>query len=66
MQQIQKFKDRIRIGPEGWVANENFDAAKQVINRTKELSLEVTESEADAEKIREHWIFDDMDEDEYA
>ncbi|EME44740.1 hypothetical protein DOTSEDRAFT_129306 [Dothistroma septosporum NZE10] len=65
VEQLEEFKRTIGLGPEGWVSNENYDGAKEAIARMKQLSLEQAESEEEITAIRDHWVFDDMDEEEY-
>ncbi|CAK4034678.1 Hypothetical predicted protein [Lecanosticta acicola] len=66
VEQLEEFKRTIGLGPEGWVSHENYDAAKEAIARMKQLSLDQAESEEELTAIRDHWVFDDMDEDEYS
>jgi hypothetical protein len=53
------------LGPEGWVSNENYEAVKKAIDEMKETSLDQAETEFERTVIRDHWVYDDMDEDEY-
>lgn len=65
VQQLEEFKSTIGLGPQGWVTNEDYDTAMEAIARMKELSLEQAESDDELIAIRDHWVFDDMDEEEY-
>lgn len=66
VEQLEEFKRTIGLGPEGRVQNENYDAAKEAVARMKQMSLEQAESEEEMTAIRDHWVFDDMDEGEYS
>ena len=39
--------------------------SQAVISQMKEICLEEADSEIEKTAIRDHWVFDDMDEDEY-
>ncbi|RMY82141.1 hypothetical protein D0862_12113, partial [Hortaea werneckii] len=66
VEQLEEFKRAIGLGPEGWVSNENHDAAREAIAKMKQMSLEQAESEEEMTAIRDHWVFDDIDEEEYS
>lgn len=66
VEQLEEFKRAIGLGPEGWVSNENYDAAKEAIARMKQMSLDQADSEEEMVAIRDHWVFDDIDEEEYS
>ncbi|EME81365.1 uncharacterized protein MYCFIDRAFT_38290, partial [Pseudocercospora fijiensis CIRAD86] len=66
VEQLEAFKQAIGLGPEGWVSHENYNAAKEAIARMKEMSLQLAETEDEVIAIRDHWVFDDMDEEEYS
>lgn len=53
------------LGPEGWVSHENYEPVQAAISRTKEMCLEQAESDFEKTAITDHWVYDDMDEDEY-
>lgn len=61
----QEIHDGLGIGPDGWVANERYADVKRTVQELKEQSLEEAETEFDRRVIREHWLYDDMDEDGY-
>lgn len=61
----QEIHDELGIGPDGWVANERYEDVKRTVKELKKDSLEEAETEFDRRVIREHWLYDDMDEDEY-
>ncbi|EME42126.1 hypothetical protein DOTSEDRAFT_45678 [Dothistroma septosporum NZE10] len=64
-EQMKDTNESLGIGPEGWVPNDHYEAVKHVVVKMKELALKQAETEIDRRAIREHWIFDDLDEDEY-
>lgn len=64
-EQLESSKAMLGLGPEGWVSNERYASVQAAIARIKALCLEEAESEVERRVIREHWVFDDMDEDEY-
>ncbi|KAM3416296.1 hypothetical protein BST61_g7902 [Cercospora zeina] len=64
-EQLRETKEMLGIGPEGWVPNDHYAAAKEAVVKMKQLALEQAETEMDRIAVREHWVFDDMDEDEY-
>ncbi|KAF2171727.1 hypothetical protein M409DRAFT_63333 [Zasmidium cellare ATCC 36951] len=53
------------VGPAGWVPCDHFDATKAAVDQMKADCLERAEYEIDEAAVRDHWVFDDMDEDEY-
>ena len=63
--QMGSCRDAIGVGPEGWVPSDLYEEAKQREKILKADSLEGAESDEEREKICEHWIFDDFDEEEY-
>ncbi|KAF7197402.1 Altered inheritance of mitochondria protein 9, mitochondrial [Pseudocercospora fuligena] len=65
VEQLEEFRQAIGLGPEGWVSHDNYEGAKEAIARMKEMSLEQAETEEERIAIRDHWIFDDFDENEY-
>jgi hypothetical protein len=65
-EQLQACRDAIGIGSEGWVPLDQYDKIKQREAKLKADALEAAESEHERLMLREHWIFDDFDEDEYA
>jgi hypothetical protein len=65
-EQLQACRDVVCIGPEGWVPVEQYDEIKQRENKLKADALEAAESEQERQELREHWIFDDFDEEEYS
>jgi hypothetical protein len=64
-EQLQACRDVIGIGTEGWVPVEQYDEIKQRESKLKADALEAAESEEERQKLIEHWIFDDFDEEEY-
>ncbi|PPJ57977.1 hypothetical protein CBER1_09408 [Cercospora berteroae] len=64
-EQMRDTIESIGIGPEGWVLNDHYEAAKEVVVEMKKLALERAGTEMDRIAVSEHWVFDDMDEDEY-
>jgi hypothetical protein len=65
-EQLQACRDVIGIGPEGWVPAGQYEELKQRESKLKADALEAAESEEERQKLREHWIFDDFDEEEYS
>ncbi|KAI9926045.1 Phosphotransferase enzyme [Aspergillus wentii] len=47
----------------GWVQNEDYEAAKEKVGQIKEKTIELAETEQDAITARDHFPFDDFDED---
>lgn len=64
-EQLQSSKAMLGLGPEGWVSNERYESVQAAIPRIKAMCLEEAESENEKKVIRDHWVYDDMDEDEY-
>lgn len=64
-EQLQACRDVVGIGPEGWVPVEQYDEIKQR-EKLKADALEAAESEEERQQLRDHWIFDDFDEEEYS
>ncbi|USW54061.1 Putative aminoglycoside phosphotransferase, protein kinase-like domain superfamily [Septoria linicola] len=64
-EQLKGSMEMLGLGPEGWVANDNYEGAKEAITRMKEICLEQAETEIERRAVRDHWVYDDMDEDEY-
>jgi hypothetical protein len=57
----------VGCGTDGWVSNENYHRAKQMVLSMKETGLrEATEAndEVELEEITKAWVFDDYDENE--
>jgi hypothetical protein len=65
VEQLAASKELLGLGPEGWVANDHYEAAQGAIARMKAMCLEQAETEMERIAVRDHWVFDDMDEDEY-
>jgi hypothetical protein len=65
-EQMQTCRDIIGVGTEGWVPTEQYDEVIQRANEFKAAALEAAESEEERQRLCEHWIFDDFDEDEYS
>ena len=63
--QMKASKETLGIGPEGWVPCEHYPRDKEAIATMKANMIEEAESELDRTRIREHWVYDDMDEEEY-
>jgi hypothetical protein len=64
-EQLEASKEMLGLGPEGWVSHENYEAAQAAIATMKAMCLEQAESEFERTAVRDHWVFDDMDEDVY-
>lgn len=64
-EQLEASKEMLGLGPEGWISHENYEGAKKVVADMKEICMEQAESETERLAVRDHWVYDDMDEDEY-
>ena len=53
------------LGPEGWVSNDDYEGAMEAIAQMKAMCLDEASTEIEIAAVRDHWIYDDMDEDEY-
>jgi hypothetical protein len=65
-EQMQVCRDVVGIGLEGWVPTELYGETKERGNKLKADALEAAESEEERNRLCEHWIFDDFDEEEYS
>ncbi|KAK4570045.1 hypothetical protein LTR86_003015 [Recurvomyces mirabilis] len=63
--QLEASKEILGLGPEGWVSCDNYEAARETIARMKAMCLEQASTEMERTAVRDHWVYDDMDEDEY-
>ncbi|CAK3787619.1 Hypothetical predicted protein [Lecanosticta acicola] len=64
-EQLRGSMEMLGLGPEGWVSNDNYEAVKEAIARMKDMCLEQAETEFEKVAVRDHWVYDDMDEEEY-
>ena len=64
-EQLEASKAMLGLGPEGWVSHDNYEAAKAAISHMRVMCWEQAESELEKTAIQDHWVYDDMDEDEY-
>ena len=64
-EQLEASKAMLGLGPEGWVSHDNYEASQAAISQMKAMCLEQADSEIEKTAIKDHWVFDDMDEDEY-
>lgn len=64
-EQLEASKAMLGLGPEGWVSHDNYEASQAAISRMKAMCLEQADSEIEKTAIKDHWVYDDMDEDEY-
>ncbi|SMR44865.1 unnamed protein product [Zymoseptoria tritici ST99CH_3D1] len=64
-EQLKGSMEMLGLGPEGWVSNEKYKAATEAIARMKEMCLEQAETELERVAIRDHWVYDDLEEEEY-
>lgn len=53
------------LGPEGWVPVEHYEEALAYSKKMKEVALAAYESEEERAQMAAHWLWDDMDEEEY-
>ncbi|KAI4609381.1 hypothetical protein J4E80_008631 [Alternaria sp. BMP 0032] len=65
-EQLQACRDVVGIGPEGWVPLEQYEETRQRERKLKAAALEAAESDEERASLEEHWIFDDIDEEEYS
>lgn len=65
VEQLRGSMEMLGLGPEGWVSCENYEGAKATIARMKEMCLEQAETEQERTTIEDHWVYDDMNEEEY-
>ena len=63
--QMTASKEMLGIGPQGWVPSEHYSEVKAATATMKASVISGAETETDRDMIREHWVYDDMDEDEY-
>ncbi|GAB7353824.1 hypothetical protein MBLNU459_g4197t1 [Dothideomycetes sp. NU459] len=63
--QMTASKEILGIGPEGWVPSDQYEQVKRAIAVMKAEMIEGAESALDRTRIQDHWVYDDMDEDEY-
>lgn len=64
-EQMRASMEMLGIGPEGWVPCDHYAAANEATQRMKSDCLELAETELELRAVNEHWVYDDMDEDEY-
>lgn len=64
-EQLEGSMKMLGLGPEGWVSNDNYEAANGAIAQMKEMCQEQAETESERIAIRDHWVYDDLDEDGY-
>lgn len=62
---VEESRIMFGIGPDSWVPCEHYEQLKEAMCKLKASMIESAESELDRDRIREHWIYDDIDEDEY-
>ncbi|WPG99073.1 kinase-like protein [Acrodontium crateriforme] len=63
--EMQGSKEILGIGPEGWVPCEHYERVKNATMEMKADMIANAESEMDRDCVRNHYVYDDMDEDEY-
>jgi hypothetical protein len=57
--------EMLGLGPEGWVSCDKFNAARETIDRMKEMCWEQAETDSEKFAVRDHWFYDDLDDEEY-
>ena len=62
---LERVRNIIGLGPDGWVPAEHYEEAMACNKKMKEGALASAESEEERAQIAAHWVFDDMDEEEY-
>jgi hypothetical protein len=65
-EQMQACRDVVGVETEGWVPVEQYDETKQRETKLRSDALVAAECEDERQKLCEHWIFDDFDEDVYS
>lgn len=63
--QLEGSMKMLGLGPEGWVSSNNYEAAKEATARMKKTCQEEAETDSDKVAIRDHWVYDNFDEEEY-
>ncbi|PPQ83050.1 hypothetical protein CVT24_011989, partial [Panaeolus cyanescens] len=53
------------VGEDGWVRPEDYEGSMAYFKNMKKKGLESAKSEQDRDEIRNHWPWDDMDEEDY-
>jgi hypothetical protein len=61
-EQLQGSMEMLRLGPEGRLSCDDFGAAKEAITRMEEMCQKQAETKANKIAIRDHWVYDDLDE----
>jgi hypothetical protein len=64
-EQLRASEAMLGLGPEGWVSHENYEPVQAAIARMKAMCLDQAESEVERTVVKDHWVYDDMDEDRY-
>ena len=64
-EQLEATKEMLGLGPEGWVSCDSYEAAKEAVARMKAMCLEQASTDIEKLAVRDHWVYGDMDEDEY-
>ena len=65
MRNLEFCQMMVGCAEEGWVPIEDYQAATSRNKYVKEKTLALADSEEERAEIAEHWVFDDMDEEEY-
>ena len=65
MRNLEFCQMMVGCAEEGWVPVEDYRAATSRNKYVKEKTLALADSEEERAEITEHWVFDDMDEEEY-
>ena len=65
MRNLEFCQMMVGCAEEGWVPVEDYWAATSRNKYVKEKTLALADSEEERAEITEHWVFDDMDEEEY-
>jgi len=64
-EQLRASEAMLGLGPEGWVSHDNYEPVQAAIAQMKQMCLEQADSKMEKAAIKDHWVYDDMDEDEY-
>ena len=64
-EQLEASKEMLNLGPEGWVSHSDYEATQAAISRMKVICLEQADTDVARSAVEDHWVYDDMDEDDY-
>ncbi|TFK86561.1 protein kinase subdomain-containing protein PKL/CAK/Fmp29 [Polyporus arcularius HHB13444] len=62
---LEVVRDKIGVGPDGWMPAEHYEEAMARSKQLKELGLAAFDDDEERALVAAHWPFDDMDEEAY-